>query len=220
MPPRARARSGATYGVLALTDTLLAAAPPGWSRLRRVTKPLLMPALTAGLLSEGSGAGARGVVAGQALSWVGDVALLGKGRGPLLTGLAAFLAAHVSYVAAFRGRSSQPLLATAGRRRLLATCAVSTAGIALAAGRTDRTLVGPVAAYGATLAVMVASAAAVDTDRGRAPTLAGASLFLVSDTLLGLRLFVIRDDSPALEAAVMATYTAGQWLIGAGALEG
>jgi uncharacterized membrane protein YhhN len=65
---------------------------------------------------------------------------------------------------------------------------------------------------------MVTAAAAVDPDRGRDRILAGASLFLVSDTLLGLRKFVVRGDAPALEGAVMATYTAAQWCISAGAV--
>jgi len=214
--PRSRALLGAAYGVLAITDALLAAGPPGRHRVRLVTKPLLMPVLAARLATE-SGSEARGVIAAQALSWGGDVALLKEGRRPLLAGLGSFLAAHLCYVAAFRRRSSAPLLATPGRRRLLALCGVANAGMALAAGRADRTMAGPVAAYGAALATMVTSAAAVDADRGRGPILTGASLFLLSDTLLGLRLFVVGEDSRALEGAVMATYTAAQWCIGAGA---
>ena len=44
----------------------------------------------------------------------------------------------------------------------------------------------------------------------------GAALFLVSDTILGLQEFVLGRKVPALETAVMATYTAGQGLIAAG----
>lgn len=69
------------------------------------------------------------------------------------------------------------------------------------------------AAYGATLTAMVATAAAIDPNRGRGRILAGASLFLVSDTLIGVRRFLTDDRSPSLQAAVMATYTAGQWCI-------
>jgi len=216
--PRVRALAGAAYGALAITDAWLAAGPPGRQRARLVTKPALMPLLAAtlGTGSPGATGRDRGVVAAQAFSWGGDVALLKEGRGPLLAGLGSFLAAHLSYISAFRRRSSVPLLGTPGRRRLLALCAVSNAGMALAAGRTDRTLALPVAAYGGALATMVASATAVDADRGRRRILAGASLFLLSDTLLGLRLFVVGDEPRALEGAVMATYTAAQWCIAAG----
>jgi uncharacterized membrane protein YhhN len=88
--------------------------------------------------------------------------------------------------------------------------------MAVAAGREDRTLAAPVAGYGVTLAAMVTAAAAVDPERGRAQVLAGAALFLLSDTLLGVRTFLLHDRAPALEGAVMATYTAGQWCICAG----
>ena len=216
-PVRQHARAGAAYVALSIAETVLAAGPPGWRRARLVTKPLLMPLLTARTATGAGGSDVVGVVAAQAFSWGGDVALLKEGHRPLLAGLGSFLAAHLCYIAAFRRRSSAPLLATPGRRRLLALCGVANAGMALAAGRTDRTMAGPVAAYGAALATMVTSAAAVDADRGRGPILAGASLFLLSDTLLGLRLFVVGEESRTLEGAVMATYTAAQWCISAGA---
>ena len=85
--------------------------------------------------------------------------------------------------------------------------------MALAAGREDRGVALPVAGYGITLATMVAAAAAVDPDRGRAPLLAGASLFLVSDTLLGVRRFVLPDRAEGLDTAVVATYVAAQWCL-------
>ena len=48
-------------------------------------------------------------------------------------------------------------------------------------------------------------------------TAAGAVLFMVSDTLLGFRKFVLTDAPPALETGVMATYTAAQFLLSEGA---
>jgi uncharacterized membrane protein YhhN len=215
VPRPSRALTATAYGLLALTDTVLAAAPAHWHRARLVTKPLLMPALAA------STDGRPALRAAQAFSWGGDVALLKEGEGAFLTGLGSFLAAHVAYVAAYRARSSTPLLGTPGRRRLLAAGAVSAAGMAVAAGRRDRTLAGPVAAYGLVLATMVTAAAAVDPGRGRRRVLAGASLFMASDTLLGLRSFVLEDGgSDALEGVVMATYTTAQWLIGDGMTRG
>jgi uncharacterized membrane protein YhhN len=52
--------------------------------------------------------------------------------------------------------------------------------------------------------------------RGRRMVQGGAALFLVSDTLLGTRTFLLEKNVPALDAAVMVTYTAGQGLIAAG----
>jgi len=208
--------AGAVYGALALTEALLAAAEPARPYARLVTKPLLMPTLAARFVSGPRGPGGVGVVAAQGFSWGGDVALLGRSRRAFLTGLGSFLAAHVAYVSAYRRRSSAPVLATPGRRSLLAAGTVAASGMALAAGREDRVAAVPVAAYGVALTTMVVAAAAIDRDRGRNQVLAGAVLFLVSDTMIGVRTFLAEDRVPGLDAAVMATYTAGQWLISEG----
>ena len=91
--------------------------------------------------------------------------------------------------------------------------------MAVAASRTNRDLAVPVVAYSAALAGMFASATRLDpglSRRGRRTVLVGASLFLVSDTLLGAQKFLLAKQHPRLETAVMATYTAGQGLIAAG----
>ncbi|WP_395690307.1 lysoplasmalogenase [Nocardioides sp.] len=212
----ARLLAGAAYGVLALTDTALAGRP-GAQGVRRITKPLLMPALAATVVAaDPEGPGVRRVLAGEAFSWGGDVALLGEGRGRFLTGVGSFLGAHLAYVSAFRARSSAPLLGTPGRRRWLAAGSLGAVGMGAAAAREDRVLGAPVAAYALTLATMVTAAAAMDDDRGRDLTLAGAVLFLLSDSLLGARKFLLADRAPVLESVVMATYTSGQWCIAAG----
>ncbi len=181
-----------------------------------MTKPLLMPALTARFVSGPRGPGGGVVVTAQGFSWGGDVALLGDTRRAFLTGLGSFLAAHVAYISAYRRRSSAPVLATQGRRRFLAAGTLAASGMALAAGREDRTVVAPVAAYGVALTSMVVAAAAIDRDRGRNQVLAGAVLFFVSDAMIGVRAFLAGNHVPGLDAAVMATYTAGQWLISEG----
>ncbi len=48
--------------------------------------------------------------------------------------------------------------------------------------------------------------------------MAGTSLFLLSDSLIGVQRFLLGRPSPTLESAVMGTYTAGQWLIADGAV--
>ena len=202
------------YGLLAVADTVLAAGPARWRRARTLTKPLLMPALVA------RGRQDRAVVVAQACSWVGDVALMREGRRPFLAGLCSFLAAHVAYVVAFRARSSSPLLGSPGRCAVVAGGGAVAAGMAWAASREDRVVALPVAAYGSTLAVMVASAAAIDPGRGRGRVLAGASLFLLSDTLLGVRTFLLGRRVPLVDAAVMATYTGAQWCIASGTGDG
>lgn len=205
-----RGPAAAAYGLLALADTALASRATH-HRARLVTKPLLLPVLALA-------SGRRDLRAPHALSWVGDLFLMRHGERTFLAGLSSFLGAHVAYVAAYRGRSSVPVLGTSGRRGLLAAGSLASVGMGLAARRTDPALLVPVAVYGTTLTTMVAAAAAIDPERGRGLVLTGASLFLLSDTLIGLRAFVLGDDrAPAgLEAAVMATYTAAQWCIADG----
>jgi uncharacterized membrane protein YhhN len=177
-----------------------------------IGKPLLMPALAARHVM-GTDEPSRAVLTADALSWVGDIALMGSGRRWFLTGVGSFFGAHFAYIATYRDRSSMPLLGTRGRRRFLGGAAALAGGMALAARRQDPTLAAPVAAYGLTLAVMVASAAAVDDGRGRDLLLPGAGLFLVSDALIGVQQFVAGEDSRALEAAVLGTYAVAQALI-------
>ncbi len=188
----------------------------GWRWFRMVGKPLLMPALAARFATAPRGSGTEPVLLAQACSWAGDLALNGRSRRSFLTGLTCFLAAHLAYLAAFRARSSVPVAGTPGRRRLLLAGGGGAAGMALAAGRRDRALAAPVAAYGATLTALVAAAAAIDRDQGRDQVLTGAVLFLISDTLIGVREFLVRDRRAGLEVAVMATYAAAQWHLAEG----
>lgn len=204
----------AAYAALALTDTLLAGSRGG-PRLRVVTKPLLMPALAA-TLGDRDDRGVRRTLVAQALCWGGDVALMGSGRRPFLAGLGSFLAAHVAYVAAFRSRSSTSLLGTARGRAALAAGAVLAPTMAFAAGRRDRRLAVPVGAYGLVLSTMVAASAGLPSEQGGRRILTGTTLFLISDTLIAVRQFLLTERSAALDSAVMATYTAGQWLISDG----
>ena len=70
------------------------------------------------------------------------------------------------------------------------------------------------------LAAMVVRATHLDptlSPASRRLTAAGAGMFMLSDTLLGVRKFVLTDPPPALETAVMATYTTAQFLLSEGA---
>jgi uncharacterized membrane protein YhhN len=217
--PRTRTLAQVGYAVLAGVDTVLAAGPPRLRRARLVTKPLLMPTLAETVLGGRDDPAVRRLLVAQALSWGGDVALLGSGRRAFLTGLGSFFGAHLAYVSAYRTRSTGPVLATGRSRLAMGAGAGLAAGMALAARRRDPRLAGPVAAYGLVLTTMAVTSATVpEGERGR--VMAGTSLFLLSDTLIGVGKFVLDRRSPVLEAAVMATYTAGQWCIADGIAAG
>lgn len=93
--------------------------------------------------------------------------------------------------------------------------------MALGAARSEPVLGPGVLAYAGLLTTMADCAAHLDPalpeDARRAAALGGLA-FLTSDTLLGLGHFVLSDPPPILESAVMATYTAAQFLLAEGAL--
>lgn len=204
-------------GVAALDTALSSAASPWAHRARFLTKPLLMPLLGASLASSPATPLRTPVLAAQACGWVGDVALLSERRRPFLVGTGAFGVGHAAYVAGFTSAAtSEPLLSSPRTRALLATWAIAAPVQALSAARRDRTLGLPVAAYSAALTSMAVSAQRLSpsvSPSARRLAAAGSLLFLASDSMLGLRKFVLADPPPALEGAVMATYTAGQLLL-------
>jgi uncharacterized membrane protein YhhN len=216
--------SAAAYVALAVADTMLVARPGRAARAARfVTKPLLMPALATSFATATEGRGgtvAKGAVAAQAFSWIGDVALLGRGDRAFLAGLGSFFAGHVGYIAAFAGARDKDLpLRNPGTKAAAGLLLTAGPVMAAAAARTDGRMGAPVAAYTGVLATMFGTSTMLDRRlpaRARRTVVAGTGLFLVSDTILGVRQFLLRRDSRALEVAVMATYTAGQGLIAAG----
>jgi uncharacterized membrane protein YhhN len=160
----------------------------------------------------------RGLTAAHALSWTGDVALLSKRDSAFLIGLGSFFGAHVAYLGTFASRRGPLHQADRGP----AVAALALGGIAApamtwAVGRRKPSLRAPVAAYSTVLAALLATSGVVEGDRGAKEVLElGTALFLLSDSLLGLRTFVLRDDHAALDSAVMATYTVAQAFIAGG----
>jgi uncharacterized membrane protein YhhN len=191
-------RANAVYAALAAADSFLAAT--GRHRPRRLTKPLLMPALMIGR--------DRPQQRALALSWAGDMALLGTGDAAFRAGLISFLASHVAWIDALRRRpgggrlTAHPALAAAP---LVAAVAVN----ACLWRRTGDDRI-PVLVYSAALLAMSLTA----LDRGSPAAAAGGALFLVSDSLLALQKFGA-VQLPAGDGLVMATYAAAQALLAA-----
>jgi uncharacterized membrane protein YhhN len=186
------------YAALAVSDILLAVT--GHERQRRLTKPLLMPTLMIG--------SDRATRRALALSGAGDVALLGSSDAAFTVGLGSFLAGHVAWVVALRGRSTNRL----GRNPWLGVPYVA-AWAALNAylwRRTGRDRV-PVLVYSG--ALLATALAALDT--GDPGTTAGGVLFLASDALIALERFG-DVHLPLHEGIVMATYTTAQALLAQG----
>ena len=193
-------RATAVFVALAAADVFLAAT--GRDRKRWLTKPLLMPALMVGR--------ERPEQRALALGGVGDVALLGASDAAFTVGLASFLAGHLAWIAALRGRGH----ARSGRLRarpVLAAPHLAAFGAlnAYLWQRTGKDRI-PVIAYSTALLAM----SLVALDRGSPMAAAGGTLFLVSDSLLALEKYG-GVHLPANEGIVMATYTAAQALLAA-----
>jgi len=182
------------YAAVATADTVLSAMGKDGARL--LTKPLLMPLLARGRQKSTKRA--------LALSWAGDMALLGDGPLAFTAGLGSFLAGHVAWVADLVGR---PGAAGWVRRQPLLALPYLAAGVGLNTylwKRTGRDRI-PVIIYSA--ALTVTALAALDT--GRSVTAVGGGLFLLSDSLLALERFA-GVHLPGHEGLVMATYTTAQ----------
>ena len=146
------------------------------------------------------------MLAGLALCWLGDVALMFAGSRAFLAGLSAFLLGHLAFCAALLQHLHAaipwwfvvaPLLGAAGGLRL-------------------RRLRLPVALYAATLLAMLELAA------WRALTLnlqvawlalAGAAAFTVSDAMLARRRFI--GDFTLAQALILSSYWLGIGLLAA-----
>jgi len=180
------------FAGLALADWGAVAAQA--RRLEYVAKPGALAALVAWAVFDG---GSTWLVAALVLSLVGDVFLMLPGD-RFVPGLAAFLLAHLAYVAA--------LPAPAGARFgwfVVALAVTAPLGLRiLRAAEPD--LRGAIAAYMAAIALMVASAVA----SGIRIAALGAILFLVSDTLIAWDRFVRPRAWSAV--AIIVTYHLGQ----------
>ncbi|SFR22848.1 Uncharacterized membrane protein YhhN [Lentzea waywayandensis] len=192
------------YAVAAIVDSI-AATVRGAKPARTVTKTALMPAL-----AFASPPGDPGMAVGLAGSWLGDVALLGDSDRAFRTGLFSFLVAHLGYTAALARRSSP------GSRKAVVPIVVASATGAVLFARAAGPLGKPVGLYALTLGTMVA-AASTARGAGARRVLGGATLFAVSDALLGASRFVLKGRATRVASSgVMPTYAAAQWLLHTG----
>ena len=182
-----------------------------WNEGSTYTKLALMPALLVGFLL--ALPVRRGIVVALGvtaivLSWFGDALISSPGDLGFMLGLGSFMLAHVAYLVLF----AWPLRRRAVPWFALVFAAWWFALVTILAPYIGSLLV-PVAGYGLVLAT--ASAAALGTNRIIA---VGATLFLVSDTLLAFRLFYPDFEFWQMNFTIMVFYIAGQGLIILGAV--
>jgi uncharacterized membrane protein YhhN len=214
------------YAGLAVIDSVLAGSDLALARhARLVTKPLLMPTLAGSLLSDPLARRSplrTTTLIAQLGGWGGDLALLKHGTTPFVVGAGSFAVGHASYLTGFR-RNGRPLpqaVRATAPRAIAATWLISGPVLAVAASRHEKTLGPAVLGYSAFLATMAAAATQLRPGippTARRATASGAALFMLSDTVLGVRKFLLHGDNRRLESLVMATYTTGQLLLSEGA---
>jgi len=124
---------------------------------------------------------------GLVLSWFGDYFLMGIGPGGFLSGLTAFLLAHLAYSIAFL------IAGIRVRRSLIAFGALTIFGSCVAAWifpGVPATLRFPVGAYMLVISAMVSLALGIEGVKSRALVIGGALLFYASDLFVARAFFV------------------------------
>lgn len=190
------------------------------------TKPLVMPSLLLWTVLRARGATLSevrrgGLYAALVFSTLGDVFLIPGTPATVLLGIAAFGLAHVSYlVALLRLRHIRESVRSLEVLGVLAFAAYVYILYGLIRGGMTPELRVPLAIY--TVLVVGTGVGAflrlvARGDRASGLILAGAVLFLLSDSLIAVRRF--GHKLPFAEVVVMATYIVGQFLIARGATE-
>ena len=162
------------------------------------------------------------IALGMTLGAAGDWFLARRGEAAFLAGMAAFGAGHLAYAGGMLARSLDLGLdgvSPAEGAALAALLALVASTEVWLAPRTGA-LRWPVRAYVLLIGLMGAAAVLLPAQEGRAALRLGAALFLGSDLLLALRMFVVADPARqrALSLALWPAYWLGQALIGWGAL--
>jgi uncharacterized membrane protein YhhN len=145
------------------------------------------------------------LIGGLALSAVGDFALSRDGERWFIAGLVAFLAAHVAYIALFLGFADLDGWSVGSWIGAIALIAFGAVYLGLIWRRLGDMRF-PVAAYVTVIVGMGVAAIAL----GGPFVILGSVLFIVSDSLLALEMFVLKDRRGWIAYAVWETYIAAQ----------
>lgn len=147
----------------------------------------------------------RLILLGLAFSWFGDMFLVGNSQAAFLSGLAAFLCAHIAYVAAFvrHGYARGWVWAA-----VFPVTAVAIAVFLWLAPHTPAELAIPVRTYITVISLMVVFAVGTRGRGGSLLIVTGAVLFFLSDlSVAALRL--VQTDYPTYVLG-LPSYYAGQ----------
>ena len=180
--------------------------------LANFSKPLLMVALLLGFLSSLPSLRSRVALCGAlaiTFSWLGDVSLASPGDLGFLVGLGFFFCAHLSYLWLL-----SRLVPVRRPSRWAWVFVAWWAGFVFVLAAHTGLLLAPVAVYGAVLGAVAAAALGCN-----AWIASGALIFLASDSLLGLHMFLPDFDFWQVDFTIMLCYIVGQGLIAWGVVQ-
>ncbi len=196
-----------------------------YSMLRYCVKPLLMPVLSVFFYTEAKNrfnSFAKKILAALVFSWAGDVFLMFPDC--FLPGLVSFLIAHVFYILAFY----ENLKTNPQQRSFLTTflfalpflffSSIMFSAIFPYLGKMSI----PVAVYTSVISIMGISAALRKgsvTGESYIYVLAGAIIFMTSDSTIAINKFMYNGDFPYARIIIMVTYLLAQYLITIGCLK-
>ena len=152
------------------------------------------------------------IALGLAMGAMGDFALTQRGAAAFLAGMAAFALGHLAYAAMFW--SSHMAFAALTPWHVAAVSGVLVLAASTEAWLAPRTgaLRWAVRGYVGVIALMAAAAITLAPQNGPGVIHAGVGLFLLSDVLLALRLFVVRDPAHQRALALSLTLWPAYWL--------
>lgn len=162
------------------------------------------------------------IALGLTLGALGDWCLAQRGERAFLAGMAGFAAGHLAYVQGFLSRAAEIGFPDASPQRLILAALVLALVASTEIWLAPRTgaLRWPVRLYGLVIGAMGLSLIVLPRNAGDGQLWLGGALFILSDLLLALRLFVVRSGrwQRTLSLTLWPAYWGGQALIAYGAI--
>ena len=198
----------------------------GNDTLRLITKPLLMPVLILfffNAVKPSLNKTHKLLMVAFIFSWFGDVFLMFVRFNELffLAGLASFLITHVLYVVCFAKVAIKEEKALLPSKFWILIPLLAYFGLLMRAffPNVPADMQIPVAVYSATIALMVVFAInryGRVNDKSFSLVLAGALMFMFSDSLIALNKFLFEGSLSFAGVGIMILYISGQYLIASG----
>jgi|688.fasta_scaffold157454_2 uncharacterized membrane protein YhhN len=198
----------------------------GNDTLRFITKPLLMPVLILfffNAVKPSLNKTHKLLMVAFIFSWFGDVFLMFVRFNELffLAGLASFLITHVLYVVCFAKVTLKDEKALLPSKFWILIPLLAYFGLLMRAffPNVPADMQIPVAVYSATIALMVVFAInryGRVNDKSFSLVLAGALMFMFSDSLIALNKFLFEGSLSFAGVGIMILYISGQYLIASG----